>query len=577
MFDIPRWTFVVLLAASSVAVAGDEDARSASQASLYDGRSAAEWAARLADGDLKSRQKAVYALWNLGPAADVVVAPLAKAIGDDDPYVRSTAARSILRLSPDAVTSVLPAIAAQLGDGRQDVRREAVRLLSRLGPLAAHVVPQLTAALTSSDPDVRRDAAASLGEAGEPAKAAYDALTKALLDSNLGVQQAAGKAVVALDPLTSLKSDRLEVRIAVLQAIDRNSRGSTNSDVVAAVLEMSKDPRDEIRTAAVKVLAGFAWADGDRRDVTWIPVFRRLLEKDPVGQIRLMAAIALSSYTGHGPDIVPVLVETAKRGDPELWRWVVAALANLKEEAKAAIPLILEGARSDDCQTRSTAIHALGPIGDASDEVVGAITGALRDQELDVRRRAIQSLWSLGRLGRGSARMATELVAALRRESDPETHALIAMALAAVGVAEEAVPTLTREFDADPDAPLTVAHALCALDAPCAAKALERLVSALEDPDLRDQALGLLKDLGPKAAAATAALTRLLAEPGIFVRAGAADALGAIGPSAKEALPALERAAQDKSPAVSDHARRAIASIRAPVEARNRPYVQPAW
>ena len=74
--------------------------------------------ALLADGDLRSRQKAVYALWNLGPAADAASAPLAKAIGDDDPYVRSTAARSIPRLSADAVKSELPGIAAKLGDER---------------------------------------------------------------------------------------------------------------------------------------------------------------------------------------------------------------------------------------------------------------------------------------------------------------------------------------------------------------------------------------------------------------------------------------------------------------------------
>lgn len=60
-----------------------------------------------------------------------------------------------------------------------------------------------------------------------------------------------------------------------------------------------------------------------------------------------------------------------------------------------------------------------------------------------------------------------------------------------------------------------------------------------EDKYVRQVAAGALGAMGPEAVEAVPALIQALGDEDIFVRDGAAGALGAIGPEAKEAVPAL--------------------------------------
>jgi HEAT repeat protein len=68
------------------------------------------------------------------------------------------------------------------------------------------------------------------------------------------------------------------------------------------------------------------------------------------------------------------------------------------------------------------------------------------------------------------------------------------------------------------------------------------LTKALADPvhDVRKQAVVALEKMGPDAAPATKAIARLLHGKEIYLRVFAADALTAIGPGARAALPDLK-------------------------------------
>jgi len=68
------------------------------------------------------------------------------------------------------------------------------------------------------------------------------------------------------------------------------------------------------------------------------------------------------------------------------------------------------------------------------------------------------------------------------------------------------------------------------------------LTKALGDPvhDVRKQAVVALEKMGPDAAPATKALARQLHGKELYLRVFAADALAAIGPGARAALPELK-------------------------------------
>jgi HEAT repeat protein len=135
--------------------------------------------------------------------------------------------------------------------------------------------------------------------------------------------------------------------------------------------------------------------------------------------------------------------------------------------------------------------------------------------------------------------------------------------LAFDGMELEAKTQLTDVFEKDPKAPLSVAFALRALDAPSSDDAFARLATALVDGTDPNAVLAYLRMLGPKAAAATAAVVPFLANDDTAVRTTAAVALGAFGPGAKDALPALERATKDADATVALAAKQAIEQIRA--------------
>ena len=195
MRSIAGLALAAVLAAPVTVRAGDDTpAPRAAAVPQYDGKTAAEWISQLASADVKDRQKAAYALFQLGPDTATAV-PLARALRDADDYVRATASKALRKLAPEALRSAAPDLGAALGDDRPSVARDAASAFWRMGSLPPEAIPALMKALASSDAVVRENAAASLGNAGSPAKPAIEALTKALIDDVDGVRSAAARSI----------------------------------------------------------------------------------------------------------------------------------------------------------------------------------------------------------------------------------------------------------------------------------------------------------------------------------------------------------------------------------------------
>jgi len=169
----------------------------------------------------------------------------------------------------------------------------------------------------------------------------------------------------------------------------------------------------------------------------------------------------------------------------------------------------------------------------------------------------------------GAASVA-ELIEGLK-SPDPYLRWKSADALAALGPrAKEAVPNLAAGLqDKDPNASWAAAKALAAIG-PDAEPAIPALVAAVKRgaglpsgvgrnesilPWLASEALAAI---GPPA---VPALVELLAHDDPYVRRRAANALGSMGPQAKDAVPSLAKAAEDADQDVSNAARRALERI----------------
>ena len=421
----------------------------------------------------------------------------------------------------------------------------------------------MTKALASSDDVVRGRAAWCLGSAGAAGKPALDALSKAVADPVEDVRKGAAHAIALIDPAAAFASEAAAVRLAALQAYGDFPKNKEWTDpvILAGVLKSIDDRNEEVRGWAAHALDTYAAFAGEERPVAWIAVFRHVLETQRSPGPRAAAVAGLGRYKGHGPVVVPLLIDAAKSREPVVRRTAVLALGWIGPEAQSAVPLVLDALRDGDVSIRSSAAQALSGLGDSSDAVIDALAAATSDPDRSVCRTAIVSL---GSLGKGSARVAAILTNhILRAASDPYACSEAVRMLAFDGTEEHAIPKLTDAFEKDPKAPLSVAFALRALDAPSAEKAFARLTTSLADGTDPRTVLAYLRMLGPKAAGATAAVVPFLSDDDATIRMTAAVALGAFGPGAKDALPALERSTHDSDANTALASKQAIATIRA--------------
>jgi hypothetical protein len=194
----------------------------------------------------------------------------------------------------------------------------------------------------------------------------------------------------------------------------------------------------------------------------------------------------------------PEPVAAAPRGVP-VYRGLT--LAAYRDKLKRAS----EAERPDD-------LRAVGSFGADAAPAAGEVAKALSDPDPQVR---VTAAWALSQIGPGGAAEVSKLARALS-DSSPQVRSLAAVALRAMDAkAEPAVP---------------------------------QLIGAVDDLTdyVRAAAASALGAIGPGARSASQVLAHRLLVQGeeMAVLRSVAAALGDIGPEAKDALPALQQAAQ---------------------------------
>lgn len=207
----------------------------------------------------------------------------------------------------------------------------------------------------------------------------------------------------------------------------------------------------------------------------------------------------------------------------------------------------LKALRDDDPGRRRRAADFWAAAAESLSQAVPALVEGLADRDRDVREGAVHAL---GNLNRQTELLLPTLRAALRRAAllgdDESLRSLAVKAL--MSKDESSRPRVTELVDAlgAAEAPLRFSAAQALGErGPQAEAAVGRLVQVtLHDPDpgVRIEAAMALFRIGGQAEKVVPLLVDALQDPSEVRRWIAADCLGAIGPAAELALPALRAA-----------------------------------
>jgi HEAT repeat protein len=419
----------------------------------------------------------------------------------------------------------------QLRDRDAGTRIEAVHALAAIGEVDPQVIPVLAATLKDRNLEVRVEAVKALAHIGEDDRKAVPVLIRAVKEGPSWVRAEAVQALASLaDPGT-----------------------------IPTLTEALGAKEVDIRAKAAEALGAFS-----ARARAAVPELARVLRQD--GQnpyVSQRAAIALLQI---GPAAVPALADILKDSHPDRRLWAVVALAG---GGGKAVPLLGSALKDPDRDIRFRAAQYLGLIGDKGNGPSARIV-----VNFDVGGPPFN-----GKVVAISGADAREAVSFLRdalNDRDSGVRVAVTEALGRIGPeARLAVPALLRLWEnkdgsADMTVQYAVAGALWRIDPIAAARARAFLQvggrrGPAFGPGSRSAPGGARSsDVPDEVKGAIPTLIRSLADKDPDTRAGAASALGVIGPDAAAAIPSLTRALQDDSEAVRAAAAKALDRVRDP-------------
>lgn len=474
--------------------------------------------------DAEVRREVIEALGEIG----VETKPVFDALSSDQTLVRETAARTLARLGSSAsgtapalmdllkserdptvraaVFSALPSVQADpkraltlllaaIDDENELVRRAGVTSLLLLRSAQSELISALTAMLGNANPTTSERAADVLGRIGAPARAALPALIQAVAKRQ-PPPAAFIDALVQFGPVSVPE---------ILRTIS-----AENPDAIT---------REHWSVQALKTMGGMAEA----------PLSAAL--SDGSVAARLTAARALGEMGLQARPAARALLKACTDADPRVRASALGALVSAHVEVKTVLPRMDAALHDPSPIVRLTALQLVPFLGPDARPLGPSILAALKDSDAGIRRSAIENV---------GPSQADAIPILLENLGDAAMQPAILEALARIGSAAESVAP--RLFEMLPTATKTQRlQILAAISKTGATTAPPALTQGLQDtdPEIRAAALGAYAqaehDKTPRNAALIAALADADAKP----RRAAMEALGALGTNAREATPQL--------------------------------------
>ncbi len=546
---------------------------------VFRGKTLVQWRADLHSTQPGIRSRAATAL-GLGPFGKAAVPFLLEARKDSDADVKQSVLASLAELgptAPDAAPALVPEIEIRPSRFGSISRRpiDVSRITTSSIPLllnrvrhdpdlaneSAHreflngvdrsAIPLLRNALRDSCWHIRAAAASALGTMGNDAASAVPELLQALKDDNANVRSAAIAAlgrtrsrhsvVPSLAQLLSgddviqaayaLTRQGSEGMAALRQAYYGGSHeqrfivlfclNGAEADALPLLLDGLGHPEGHLRGMAARGIAA-SWIAVDRD----LPRLIAALE-DGNANVRASMISTLGQVVPPRREGVLAIARMLTDQDVEVRAAAAVVFRQLGRFAQPGVPLLFKALRHREPNIRSLAVELLGQTAPAHHDVVLALCEALKDRSDSVRLSAMVALGNFGPEVRGlsrtdgpadSARRTEIVVPALLvclRDRSAYVRVFAADALLKIGYHSDAIVRQLGQEVLDP---------------------WQRLLR-LPGSTARQTAAGILQRLGRKAAPALPHLMLTLYDDDYTP----IETLGAMGPAAHKALPALER------------------------------------
>jgi HEAT repeat protein len=270
-----------------------------------------------------------------------------------------------------------------------------------------------------------------------------------------------------------------------------------------------------------------------------------LKHEEPI--VRYSAAAVLSGMNkGEAAEALPKIQEALEaerglgNGQMIIFEELVAATINHGGDADKVVPAIIELLKSDDEAVRYRAAKMLARVGRKAEPAVSKLIELLNDPKPQVQAAAIEALTAIG----PAAKDAVIALAKKVEGDDVQLARDAATALRGFGpIAAPAAPALAKALDSnDSSLCLDAANALAAIG-PEAVSAIDAIAKhLLDETGRRDERIALLQAtaaIGPPAKQAIPAVNTLLTRKEIPVQVAAAETLGKIGAGDPEAIKKL--------------------------------------
>jgi HEAT repeat protein len=449
--------------------------------------------------------------------------------------------------------------ARDLESTNRDTKREAAYQLSRLGPAARPALPQLIQALDDDQQQVWFGAITALANLGPEAEPALPALLKeleawqpfrkdrqggqALYRTALALGSIGAPAVPALS--NRLASDKWHVRAGAARALA--FAGPAARPVGPALARSLRDERVEVREAAAETLVGFGPIAVD-------PLLE-LLRTEEEPRTRLAAATTLGRL---GTNAVPAEAGLSKAyrddRDPAVRAAALGAWNRLGLPPEKRLPVLLAAWNDPVESVRQEAFGALLLVRPVDSALLPAVLPGLHATEPGSRARLAGLITELGPTARAAApelaRALDEEARRAGRSSSTPPDADLVRALASLG--EAALPPVFARLETLAPARLEAGEwtfAVLRRANPLAVPALNRALTN-PAPLVRAGALEALAALGDRARSSARRLPPLLDDPEPVVRVRAWPAAASCGVAPEALLARLETGLKDPSPEV---------------------------
>ena len=355
-----------------------------------------------------------------------------------------------------------------------------------------------------------------------------------------------------------LNDESVKVRNAAVDALGKigESAEKAEPEIVKGLAKAATDESDEIRRNAIEELG-----DINSSSPEAISILIKGLD-DQSKDIRLKSAVTIMEIGLPAKSAVPALINALGDESGSVRRKVMSALGKMGSLARSAVPKLIEASKDESDKIRETAIGVLGSIGETEESIKNRITpiliDALTDENNDIRREAADEL---GDIGATSSQAISALIRRLHDEEDDIRDEVIE-SLGQIGESTLSELKKASIYGSD-DTNRRIVQVCNQIGLP-AVPLLDEMMKDLSD-QIGYEIVDALGDIGEEKPSAVASiepiLIKALASQSEDIRRNAAEELGDIKASSKDAIRVLSNALLDPDKEVRRKAAKALGKI----------------